>query len=110
MGGVASFVADPSFRKLGSGLFDPLGIGYGDAVHGVKDEDDDDSAPQQSTTTTTATHAPDAAKVDASKSLLQQQSDARRKRLLFQSTGRPPQGPTISSQPTTPTQQRTTLF
>ena len=92
MGGIA---------EVGSFLVDPLGIGYGDAIHGVKKDKDKSSgpAPQQAKAATSVDSSAGLAKADPNQAIIKKQGDKRRQLLLNQSTGRP-QGPTISTQPT----------
>ena len=95
-----------SIGEIGSFLVDPLGIGYGDAIHGVKDKDDKRSAPQQEQRAA-AVAPPTGPQADVNKQLLEKQGADRRRRLLYESTGRTsPTGPSITTEPTN---QRTLL-
>lgn len=97
MGGVQNFASDP----LGAGVnlltFGSFGSGGYLTDAGFEKKKDKDYAPQQQQTTQqTTTTAPDAPKADVNASLLAQQGDRRKRFLLQQSTGRPPQGPSLT--------------
>ena len=113
MGGVAKTIdkINPIHRyTIGSEGLDIFGVGAKREMK--KDEKKADAAraaeEANANKKAAATFAPDAAK----SSLTQQAAltDARRKRLLFQSTGRESDGLSLNNTMQTPTQQRTKLF
>jgi len=98
MGGVQNFASDPLGASVNLLTFGSFGSGGYMTDAGFKQDKDDDydgPAPQKQQGVTSTT-APSAEKVDPNAMIMAKQKD-RRKHLLFQSTGRQAQGPTIEN-------------
>jgi hypothetical protein len=91
--------------EIGSFLVDPLGIGFGDKLHGIKDKKKKDPVAQETKAQEVAAASPEGPTADVNKDILDKQNRSRRSFLLNRSTGRSPQGPQIE-----PIQQNRSLF
>ena len=95
--------AGESFGDFLTAAFTFGAVGKGGYLADTDQDDSKQPQPQQVTQTTQQAQAPEAPQADLARDLIAQQGARRRRFLLQQSTGRPPQGPSLTTTQTTPT-------